>query len=259
MMATEALPVPGTKAGTGWLVLGASVLALAMSCGRTTPRPAPQVFIWSWQRPDDLAFIDPERVGVAFLATTIRLDPRGVEVLPRLHPLRMPPETSLIAVVRMEVTGPGPSDGSEAHEEVLRCLVDLASLPHLGGLQIDFDATSSQRAYYRSLLLALRPRLPAGVGLSITALASWCLDDAWIEGLPVDEAVPMLFRMGRDGPSIRAALASGRDFGAEMCRSSLGLSTDEPAPVVRSGRRRFVFHTSSWTQSAVRQVLEAQS
>lgn len=259
MKATKTVRVPRTKAGAVWLVLAACTLALAVSCGRTTPRSDPEVFIWSWQRPDDLSFIDPGLVGVAFLAATVRVDPQGVEVLPRLQSLRMPLETSLIAVVRMEVTGAGPNDDPEAQESVLRCLVDVASLPHVGGLQIDFDATSSQRAYYRSLLLALRSRLPAGVGLSMTALASWCLDDPWIKGLPVDEAVPMLFQMGRDGPSIRAALAAGRDFGPEMCRSSVGLSTDEPGSAFPSGRRRFVFHAAPWTQAAVRQVLEAHS
>lgn len=257
MKIARSVLVARTRAGAVCPVLAACTVALAVSCGRTTSPAGPQVFIWSWQRPEDLSFVDPERVGVAFLASTVRVDRQRVEVLPRLQSLRMPRGTSLIAVVRLEVTGTGPSDGSEEQETVLRRLVDVASLPHVGGLQIDFDATSSQRACYRSLLVALRPRMPAGVGLSITALASWCLDDPWIEGLPVDEAIPMLFRMGRDGPSIRAALAAGRDFRPEMCRSSVGLSTDEPGSAFPSGRRRFVFHAAPWTQAAVRQVLEA--
>ena len=33
--------------------------------------------------------------------------------------------------------------------------------------------------------------------LTITALASWCDGDDWIDGLPVADASPMLFRMGR--------------------------------------------------------------
>jgi hypothetical protein len=45
-----------------------------------------------------------------------------------------------------------------------------------------------------------------------TALASWCEADGWISGLPVAEAVPMLFRMGPDhyfpGGDFRSALRS---------------------------------------------------
>jgi hypothetical protein len=76
----------------------------------------------------------------------------------------------------------------------------------------------------------LRARMPKGMPLSITALASWCIGDNWLDRLPtgtIDEAVPMLFRMGPDGLEVASYLKSGKEFTSQLCRSSLGVSTDE--------------------------------
>jgi hypothetical protein len=63
----------------------------------------------------------------------------------------------------------------------------MARRPGISGIQVDFDATASERRFYRELVIDLRRLLPDSVPLSITALASWCLDDNWISGLPADE------------------------------------------------------------------------
>lgn len=232
------------------------LVAATMGCTRAAPGPDPRFFIWSWERPDDLTFIDPSRVGVALLAATIRLEANEVRIEPRFQPLRVPAHTWLIAVVHIEGPGRGPSQGSEEWNQMLECLVDAASLRTVRGLQINFEATVSQRAFYRDLLNALRPRLPSDLPLTINALASWCLDDPWISDLPVDEAVPMMFRMGREAAGIRASLAAGRDFGPAICRFSVGVSTDEPVPAVSQGRKRFVFNPKPWTKSTLRQAWE---
>jgi hypothetical protein len=100
---------------------------------------------------------------------------------------------------------------------------------------------------YRALLLEIRQRLGLEVPISITALASWCFDDNWISTLPVDEAVPMLFRMGAGTPDVVGRLTTGRDFHAPVCQGSLGISTDEPWASLPSGRRLYVFPSRSWT------------
>jgi hypothetical protein len=133
----------------------------------------------------------------------------------------------------------------ETIHELLRCV----ALPSVSRLQIDFDARHSERAFYRALLTRLRRDLPPRFPLSITALASWCLEDAWIEDLPVDEAVPMLFRMGPDGPAIRTALQRGRRFSLPQCRTSVGLSLDEPN--VRTGALDVVYMFSPRPWAAV--------
>src|SRR5437868_2712929 len=62
----------------------------------------PRIFLWAWERPEDLTLIDPSRVGVAYLAGTIYLSDDLVHERPRMQPLLVPPGTDLIAVVRIE-------------------------------------------------------------------------------------------------------------------------------------------------------------
>jgi len=90
----------------------------------------------------------------------------------------------------------------------------------------------------------------------MTALASWCIHDDWIRELPVEEAVPMLFRMGAEDREVRRYLQSGNDFRVESCRNSLGVSTDEPWPKLPSGRRLYVFHPVSWDENAFMEIFK---
>jgi len=208
--------------------------------------------LWAWERSQDLRGL-PAGVGVAFLAAEVRLEGPGVRVQGRRNPLRVDPGSPLMAVVRIETRAP---DLDDAQRRLLRYrLLELARLPGVQGLQIDFDARASERAFYRSLLGELRRDLPSGMPLSMTALASWCLEDPWIRDLPVDERVPMLFRMGSEGERVRRRLAEGGDFIPEA-RSALGLSTDEAWPRLPGGRRVYVFHGGAWDTHAISKLKE---
>lgn len=203
--------------------------------------------LWAWERPEDLRFLDCRKGGVAFLATTITLDDERMEVRPRLQPIQIPKGCKAVATARIEASGTKPETPAE---EVATEIAKLGYGSRVAAVQVDFDATVSQRGYYREVLHGIRKRLPEDVRLSMTALASWCLHDNWIEGLPVDEAVPMLFRMGANDGAIRRHLEQGREFQVELCQSSLGLSTDEPRPRAPAGRRWYVFHPEPWTRAA---------
>ena len=120
----------------------------------------------------------------------------------------------------------------------------------ISALQIDFDATKSQRTFYRHLIEETRRRMPADMPLSITALASWCSQPSWLQGLPVDEAVPMLFRMG-EGPHARKSDGWRYQASETSCRSSVGVSTDEPWPAISPNQRIYVFHPRAWNQVAL--------
>lgn len=48
----------------------------------------PQLILWSWERPDDLRMIGPEKFEVAFLVATVKLRGAKVDVVPRRQPLR---------------------------------------------------------------------------------------------------------------------------------------------------------------------------
>ncbi|HYM13808.1 MAG TPA: DUF3142 domain-containing protein [Bryobacterales bacterium] len=245
------------------LVLLALAAAVAVVLLRKPARPAsrgrldgfPKVVLWAWERPEDLRFLNPREAGVAFLATTLFLYGDQVSVRPRLQPLQFPEGTALMAVARIETdrsVPPALSAGQIAR--AVPAITEPARLPGVRALQIDFDATLSQRPFYRRLLEELRRALPESTALSITALASWCWGDDWLSGLPIEEAVPMLFRMGPGGHQVLERLQAGDGFRTALCQGSIGISTDEPAPAVPAGRRVYLFHPQPWSPVAFQEI-----
>jgi hypothetical protein len=207
--------------------------------------------LWAWERPEDLRFLDSLSVGVAYLAATIRLGPNGAALRPRLQPLRVSPQTKLMAVIRLETSPRARLDSTQA-ATVAAQIARTASLAQVAAVQVDFDATESQHAFYAELLRDLRQRLAPSTPISVTALASWCIGDRWLAGLPIDEAVPMLFRMGVGEREVSNWLASGRDFRSAECRGSLGISTDEPRPEpLFAGRRIYAFSPAPWSERSL--------
>jgi len=140
-------------------------------------------------------------------------------------------------------------DAPELAEKVANQIVEASRRKQVSALQIDFDATRSQRSFYRKVIEETRRRMPAKMPLSITALASWCSRPSWLEGLPVDEAVPMLFRMGGDS---RSAKQPGWTYEptAPQCSTSVGVSTDEAWPAIIN-KRIYVFHPRAWSPVAL--------
>ena len=226
--------------------LAAGTALVLQSTAKPDPLPQfPRVMLWAWERPEDLRFIKPGAAGIAFLARTVWVDGNNVSGRPRLQPLRFNPGTRLMAVVRIESAG----RGLPAREPVVRQIQEAAALPGVRALQIDFDARASERGWYAALLGDLRRELPASMPLTITALESWCEQDGWIRNLPVTDASPMLFRMG---PGERAP---DRDFAVPLCRSSIGIGTDEMPARVPRGRRLYFFYPRAWNQQAYEAVV----
>lgn len=217
----------------------------------TTVESLPPVIVWAWERPENLTFLDPQKTGVAFLAKTITLREDKIAVKPRLQPLQLARDTKLVAVVRIE------SDrASLSSAQLQQTAHEISSLSGVSVVQIDFDATVSDRDFYRKLLQLVRHELSPSAGLSMTALASWCAGDNWITELPVDEAVPMLFRMGVERRQFQRRLESGQPFEASICRNSAGVSIDEPvsAPNVD---RLYIFNPQPWTKDSFARAMEA--
>lgn len=217
----------------------------------------PDCVIWAWERRENLDFIDPDKIAVAYLAYTLDLAGDRVLIRPRLQPLSTPPHTNLIPVVRIEDDSRYPPSMSAAQcDEAATIISGLARRPFPAAIQIDFDARRSERAFYRGLLSELRGRLPQSIALSITAFASWCIGDDWIDGLPVDEATPMLYRMGPDAARIRAYLRGGGVFHSRLCRASIGLSLDEKMPAIAMNRRLYLYSPKPWTEARLHEALE---
>lgn len=226
-------------------VLSAALMTalVASGCARgRDPLPGfPRVFVWAWERPENLEPLDPQEAGIAFLARTVRLSQGGLTARPRMSPLSYPRGAVLMAVVRMESDGTGLPPAAAVAQDIAR----VAELPEVRAVQVDYDAVASERAFYREVLDDLRRRLPAAMPLSMTALVSWCSGDRWLEGLPVAEAVPMFFRMGEPW--------RGGALGPE-CRASVGVSTDEPFVRAPRAGRVYIFHPRAWSREELRAV-----
>lgn len=233
------------------------VEGLSASSGRMSSLPA--TILWAWERPERLDYLDPQRTGVAFLAKTIYLRGDRVVSRPRLQPLSLPAEATVIAVARIESDRTeSPALSQRQLKDTAAEIAELGSLPNVVMVQVDFDATLTERAFYRSLLFELRGKLPPSTLLSITALASWCKGDNWLDDLPIDEAVPMLFRMGVERKQFLSQLAAGGSFSAKACQASVGISTDEPLAPLPPVQRVYVFNPTSWSRGQVNQIMEAK-
>lgn len=219
---------------------------------------APKTMLWAWERREDLRFINPETTGVAFLAMTLTLEADSVLREPRRQPLDVPDGTYLLAVIRIETSKttelrPGLSDAQI--EETVELARGALSRQNVRGIQIDFDATLSERPFYRKLISELRSGLPAGTPLTMTALASWCVGDLWLQDMDVDEAVPMAFVMGADAERIRSFIRAENDWTEPLCRASYGLSVDEaPLTGLQPGRRVYYFSDDSWNAGDLKKL-----
>ena len=200
--------------------------------------------LWVWERREDLSSIDPRTTAIATLDRTVLLG-RTVTVIPRRQPVTYPAGIARISVVRIEAPG-DITPGLEQPAADLILNLAIAD-PGIAALQVDFDARRSQRPFYARLLRDLRRRMPPALPLSITALASWCSSDDWLRDLPIEEAVPMFFRME---PDRRFAPLDLPQFTIRepLCGASIGISTREPNSVPLGGKRLYIFPDRGWRQ-----------
>ena len=238
-----------------WLTAALVVLLALTALLRPRPRPQvrtpassmsgePTLMLWAWETPQDLRALDVNRAGVAYLSRELLLG-SSLEVRLRHQPLLLPPNVFLVPVVRIE-TAPGFNWQKVNIAAVASQIAQAAQAPNTRALQVDFDAVVSEHPFYAAVLRDLRRQLPPQIALSVTALTSWCGHGSWLHGLPVDEAVPMFFRMG--GPSALRAFAPRSFAGIEepLCTGSIGVATDERWPRLDLRQRVYVFRVGSW-------------
>jgi hypothetical protein len=218
----------------------------------------PPVILWAWEQEANLDFLDTKKYGVAFLAQTLEMKNDEILINPRRQQLRVKPEIALIAVTRIEPLE-SPTLSDKQKNEIISLILKTLDLKNVRAIQIDFDATVSQRDFYQSLLKDLRQKLPENTPLSITALASFCIGDRWLFEAPVDEAVPMIFRMGADDQAVKNYLANGGDFKVKICRQSYGISLDEAVQMnFDKSRRLYIFNPKSWKPADIA-IIEEKS
>lgn len=214
-------------------------------------RALPRITIWSWQRREDLRALDPRTTAVGALAGTLIQDGPILHVMPQHNALLLPASMTRIAVVRIETHQPLKTE--ETATAIAKVLAQVAvAQPRPAVLQIDFDALLSERAWYRIILQKTRAQLPSSMPLSMTALASWCSGDRWLQQLPVDEAVPMLFRME---PGMHGW--HNLTINEPLCEGAVGISTHEDWPAHMAGKRIYLFPDGGWLHDDVSQTVKA--
>ncbi len=232
------------------LLLAALLLAALPGVPARAGTPPPARLVWAWERPEALETLPPD-VGIAVVRGFMRLRGGGIAVLRgRRFPLGTAPgRPQPVAVLHIEVDRTAPLDWTD---RLAREVVDaaLSILRGAAAVQLDMEVRRSQRPALLAVLAGLRAGLAPGTTLSMTALASWCDTETWLADAPVDEVVPMLFRMGPAGARLRARLAAGGDFALPRCRTAVGVSLDSPV-AVPPGRRLYIFNPHPWTAAAI--------
>ena len=202
----------------------------------------PAVVLWAWERPELLDFIDPREVEVAVLAGTLRLESSSVQDLPRLQPLELPRAARRTAVVRIEsVQGAALTPAQRR----LATAAVVAWSRSYDGVQIDFDATVSERPFYRRLLEDLRRELPAAVPISMIA-ADPAATGSTSEG-PGPEVESLLAAAAELVPSGAQVTDSPAYLTAAYHRSRLRWNVGRGTPVGEIDRLR----DNGWCEAAL--------
>jgi hypothetical protein len=215
---------------------------------------SPQVVFWSWLRDDDLHNAPG---AVAYLVGRCVVSEQTIKVTPRLNKLILPPKAELYAVVRIETENPSMRTIEPLVSDILALVQRRAPV---SGIQIDYDARLRERDFYRALMKTLRQRMPKQLKLSMTALASWCLQDDWLACMPADEVVPMVFSMGADQKRV-LNLLKDRRLKVPFGPSCVGLRIDEPLSfqqVIKDAdkyERIYLFSSKGWNAGLVKSAL----
>jgi len=253
-------------------LLGLLSLILLLGCKVSEQAPniaikhLPAIMLWAWEMPEDLRFLDTTKAGVAFLAEEILIRGQAIHFRRRAQPLLLAPGTKTIPVIRIETNGDpvvlpngevdqGAPLDSASYIEAAENISNLARSLQADCIQIDYDARLSERGWYHQLLDQLRKALPPRTKISITALASWCIEGKWLDCLPVDEAVPMLFQMGIAEHEVTQFLQSGRSLRSAKAAGLAGISVDEAPRAIPRHERLYMFNPRPWTKQAFEEVI----
>jgi hypothetical protein len=227
------------------------MIAIGAASGAEKHAPPP-LMLWSWGAQDDFRPLLPGGgIGVAYLGLSLSFQGENeVTARPRRVPVWIAPDTYQMLVIRFDYAPdarPAVAFSQKQRQLAVKMVAEMLALARPTALQIDFDAPLSARPFYRQVLNDIRELIAPDVFFSITALVSWCdVTQSWLAGLPVDEVVPMAFRMGQATSSVVTMLKSGGQFAFAGCRSSLGAEMYrgqflEDALRPHQGQRAYIF------------------
>lgn len=213
------------------------------------------IYLYAWERPEDMSFldsIDHKRMSVVYYAGDVVIDHGRANISPRRNSLFIPKNIKTIPLIRIDNFNDSSAlqkNSGDIINFITRVCRDATSC------QLDFDAKTSEYSAYIDIITAVRNNLPK-VKITITALASWCGDNSWLNNLPIENAVPMLYRLGND-ISVRRVLDDGRITSYTKCNRSVALSIDEldfEFKQYLNCRNIYLFNPESWTKESFTQL-----
>jgi len=217
--------------------------------------------LWAWNDPQNFEFLDTDAINtVAYLATSITIQDGTLTSTPRWNQILFPKEDhSRIAVVRIDIFDTDINTIREEYmlDEIIVEIIGVCASEDVDECQIDFDATESQRSLYRDLLDNLDDLLgEEDISLSITALASWCYPGSWMDDMPIDYAVPMVFSLHGDEHAIYNERTPKNFLQSKKCINHVGVSAIEPMPPRQYLHKRkiFVYYPYTWNSSIYKDV-----
>jgi len=215
-----------------------------------------KIYLYAWEAPHDFSFLAEDdyyikNVGVAYLAGEIISENGKLAFHNRRNPLIIPEGIEVISVVRInpfytleELT--------DNKEEIIRFITDHCfKADHC---QLDMDARPSEYSSYGKIIETVNNNL--GYRISISALASWCNKDSWINDLKISYAVPMLYRMGRGSFLLKS---EGIVLDNNFCKKNVALSTDELDFDFQKyiiNKNVFVFNPDGWTKESLNDIIK---
>ena len=216
-----------------------------------------RIVVWAWERNENLTFLDSDIV-VAYYAGSVIIEHGRMTIAKRVQPLKLSANTDVIPVVRIDNFDTPKDLTQERMKQVEKFVLTLCSQDYVVGCQIDFDAKSSERPWYSSLITLVRSKLPDNIPLSITALVSWCDTYSWLNDTKIDFTVPMFYRLGPDEQTIMGGYTGKTFMGSPKCSSAIGVTTDEPIPKRKyiGNRDIYIFNPNSWTEQELKRILK---
>src|SRR3989338_408125 len=193
---------------TGWLIL----------------HDRNEIYLYAWERPESFSFLGKNsNVTVVFYAGDVVTKDGKATVTPRRNSLFIPTGIKSFPLIRID-SFDSPSNLVANIDKISDFIVNICE-PYEEG-QLDFEARTSEYDFYLGLMDKIRAALP-DKKVSVTALASWCSGKGLLDDLYTQVAVPMLYRMGRDGTAIKNGEVGYWFLSNSKCNDSIALSIDE--------------------------------
>lgn len=186
-----------------------------------------KIYLYSWERFDDFSFLKDSslsnKITVVPLAGEINIYEDELYVNYRTHQIIIPNNIKSFPIIR--INNFSSAEMFSKHVNKIEAFILSICSGH-DHCELDFDARESEYNNYINLMNNIKNKLPK-TKISITAPASWCYPKSWINNLPIEYAVPMVYRLGKDEKTIKNGDVSPLFISNPLCLENIALANDE--------------------------------